>query len=861
MVYPSGHSGWSVEFNLDRDTDARPKDGTLQQTDGTLANSDQSTISVAPGLHCGPAGRRTLIKWIEDNYKLRKKSHHANPGVRACRLWQESQGFSDPVAKAIVDLLKLNGVTANITYKEVFQNHLGKLLSTLIKKSADDKEKLTGLAEKMIAMFQVTEIQPFLCDLLDKLGEIPPFAMGKLLDKTSSAMHFFRIAPIGVKRKILAASPERLYETVAPLIEDALFLLDLGILEDDMKDHPIYNGYHNEYRNIISEIVELIGPPETQSSKIIYFLVQQIIRVMFMRSVLTAKSALTTQEKDKDIKYGMWFEHLPFDATKFKLMESEEDTLSAYKEYAEVAIGLVYNLEGNADETVKSVSGIRCPTNGSWNLSAVRHSITIAYQETYVMKPSEVLEMEPFTPIMQLVSSMADRTSTKLPSEILYRLTKPKKEQKTQLRIKNEMELFDLTFILSHPMVANSILTHTIGNVKDSNSVLISSQNGVDEWMPLLALGFSVHYVAACKYLFEAELHLTGEICCSKAFLKPTNSAGKPVSLTKLLSYVYPLDKTTRQAQNDLPPFLSNLIMPKTIQQGGTDVNTVESELTFHELLLMYLPRMDIGELKKFMSNCVEFYRITGSQLGDTVDVKAEGTVVMRKILEVFHEQTLDPRGHIQRMSTSLEKKPTSGTQKHRMLLEKVHGKFKFMNSTVMGILSNTANITNLFKKTVALKIIAECVKRKPSRPVVKPVLYEQIKRMNLVHLRNPTDYLCLCLTRVGFCAMNLVEFDSLSDFIANVTTQGQLAAFLPLYTLAAKRGTSQGIQQHIYKLQRVGQQIFKRTEDNRKIQIYTSACNNIQAMYNTQEQEGTSESQNRTIDADKNAEKCNTQK
>lgn len=44
-------------------------------------------------------------------------------------------------AKAIVDLLKLNGVPANITYKEVFENHLCKLLSTLIKKSADDKER------------------------------------------------------------------------------------------------------------------------------------------------------------------------------------------------------------------------------------------------------------------------------------------------------------------------------------------------------------------------------------------------------------------------------------------------------------------------------------------------------------------------------------------------------------------------------------------------------------------------------------------------------------------------------------------------------------------------------------------------
>eukprot|EP00371_Babesia_bovis_P002207 XP_001610854.1 hypothetical protein [Babesia bovis T2Bo] len=141
MVYPDGHSGWSVEFNLDRSNDAHPKDESSEQAYTNGLDDEKKVMTVTPGLHCGPAGRRTLIKWIEDNYKMRKKAHHVNPGVRACKLWQDSQGFSEPIAKAIVELLRLNGVTANVTYKDVFENHLCKLFSTLIKKSPDDRER------------------------------------------------------------------------------------------------------------------------------------------------------------------------------------------------------------------------------------------------------------------------------------------------------------------------------------------------------------------------------------------------------------------------------------------------------------------------------------------------------------------------------------------------------------------------------------------------------------------------------------------------------------------------------------------------------------------------------------------------
>lgn len=51
------------------------------------------------------------------------------------------------------------------------------------------------------------------------------------------------------------------------------------------------------------------------------------------------------------------------------------------------------------------------------------------------------------------------------------------------------MELFDVAFILSHPTVIGNILGHTVKYVRNTNVVLISPQSGVEDWLPLLALG------------------------------------------------------------------------------------------------------------------------------------------------------------------------------------------------------------------------------------------------------------------------------------------------------------------------------------------------------------------------------------
>ncbi|EKX73934.1 conserved hypothetical protein [Theileria equi strain WA] len=126
-------SGWSQEFTCTSERLENPPDESR--------NEPEVELKVPSGLHCGPAGRRTLIKWLEDNYKLRRGMHNTNPGVLACRLWQESQGFSDQVSRAIVGLLKLQGIPANVTYQTVFENYLAKQLSTLIKRGPHSQDK------------------------------------------------------------------------------------------------------------------------------------------------------------------------------------------------------------------------------------------------------------------------------------------------------------------------------------------------------------------------------------------------------------------------------------------------------------------------------------------------------------------------------------------------------------------------------------------------------------------------------------------------------------------------------------------------------------------------------------------------
>ncbi|CDR94377.1 hypothetical protein, conserved [Babesia bigemina] len=858
MVCPSG---WSVEFSLERDGASSSEYSALNSPKKSL-NTDDAAISVVPGLHCGPAGRQTLIKWIEDNYKLRKKTQYSNPGALACRLWQESQGFSDPVAKAIVDLLKLNGVPANVTYKEVFEKHLSKLLSTLIKKSADNEERLTALAEKMVAMFQVTEIQPMLCDVLDKLDDIPQFARAKLLANTSSANNFFKIVPIGVKRKLLAASPAKLYATVAPLIEDALFLLDLGIKEEDMKGNVLYKGFHEEYKSIIAEIVNLIGPPKTHTSRVIYFLVQQTIRVMFTRSVLATKSAATRAEKKKDIEYGVWFGDQPFDASNLSRGQAQnDDSFNAYRRHAENSIGILYNLEENADETVKSVSEMRYSGSGCWNLSAIRHSITTLYQETYLLQPEEMQAMEPFISLTHIITCIGDSNVSKLPMEMLQKLAKPSKESKPHpLKIRDDMELFDVAFMLSNPIVASGILSHVLHYVDNTSAVLLSAQTDIHDWLSLLALGLSAHHIAATKFLMEVDLQLSGrnadsasptfagESCVSTALLRAAKSTGKPVSVAKLISYVYPVDRTVRVSE-DVPPILSNVMSVKNAQRDSDPAKTAgadEDEMAFHELLVLYLPRVNIERLRAFIADCAAFCRATETYAEEEAYAR-EATIRIRSILESFDESVCDPKDHLQRAAAIVEKRAAS-TEPNRKpsVLERLHSKFKFINRTVMCILATTANVTNLFMKMMAVRIIASCVQQKVSRPVVKPVLYEKIKRINLIRLRAPTDYIWLCLIRIGFCAMNLLEFDSLTEFIANVTNQGQLCAFLPLYTLAARRGESKAIHRHIDSIHRyappegshgrfrVGQQLFRGQENSRKMARYTCACKQIEEMYNT---------------------------
>lgn len=153
--------------------------------------------------------------------------------------------------------------------------------------------------------------------------------------------------------------------------------------------------------------------------------------------------------------------------------------------------------------------------------------------------------------------------------------------------------------------------------------------------------GLSIHSIAACKFLLEADLYFQGKSCkgdtnCAiendcfcRSFLKPSNSTGKPVSLAKLISYVYPIDKQIRSADKGVPPFLSNLLTMKMPQRepGSSEMrHNNEQEVTFHELLVLYLPRINIEQLKAFISTCTSFCTSVNVANRDVVDMRGRCT-------------------------------------------------------------------------------------------------------------------------------------------------------------------------------------------------------------------------------------------
>ncbi|GIX62954.1 uncharacterized protein BcabD6B2_23890 [Babesia caballi] len=921
MVYPGGHSGWSVEFTPEQDAAARSKHAEALSGATESSKDDESAISVVPGLHCGPAGRRTLLKWIEDNYKLRKKAHHANPGVLACRMWQESQGFSDPVAKAIVDLLRLNGVPANVTYREVFQNHLCKLLSTLITKSADDKERcvsacasnsppqadgtrgengrhVPGHADTAAAVRRAQQARR---NTAGSHGEAagqhelgPALLQGEHIHGRPTLYVLRQIAPIGVKRKILAASPEKLYEAIVPLIEDALFLLDLGILEDDMRSNRLYGGYEADYRAIIAEIVALIGPPQTQAARIVYFLVQQTLRVMFARSVLTVKSVATTHDKNKEIDYGVWFGRFQFEAVRLQVdAAAADDPFAVYRRYAEVSVGLLYNLERNADETVRSVGEMRYSGNGCWNLSAVRHSITTAYEAAYMVPAAEMQAMEPFIGLAQLISSIGDRSAPDLPTDMLHSLAKPRKEKAQHLKIRvgtecccadteqDDMELFDVAFMLSHPVVVNRVLAHVLHYVNETSAVLVSAQNEIGDWISLLSLGkrvqlphqrrlgLSAHYIVGCKFLLEAELQFSGEspgfgylrqveqACFCRSFLKASKSAGKPVSLAKLLSYVYPVDKVLPPADRDLPPFVSNLLTLKPLQPEAARASASDKgDITFHQLLLLYLPRVSVDRLKVFIAQCATFYgTVAPRDTNDASDIK-EAPNVLRNILGAFRELNCDPREHIQRMAAALQKQSEGGARHARQLVERLHGKFKFVNSTVMGVLLATSNITDLFMKLVS---------RAPRRPQpadggensrrLRGAEARKVRRQACSVREDKADErrvpqgarrLLLALPHAGGLLLDEPAGVRLAHGLHRQRRQTGAAVRLPPALRAGSQARRvagdaapprqppqvNNASHRVHLARRLGEQLFSGQENARKLAKYTTACDYIERAY-----------------------------
>ncbi|KAF8821470.1 hypothetical protein IE077_001988, partial [Cardiosporidium cionae] len=171
-------SGWSSSF-----------DGS---STWPLTSVD-SPLLPPTGLHCGPSGRATLLHWLEQNYQLKSDRINENPGVEACKMWQETQGFQDEKAKSIVSFLRTLKISRNRVYKTLFEKYLKKKLLGKIEKSKKPYESLEKIALRMMQMLQVRQMQPLIASMLEKFDELPESLMTFILEDTQAAAQFYNV--------------------------------------------------------------------------------------------------------------------------------------------------------------------------------------------------------------------------------------------------------------------------------------------------------------------------------------------------------------------------------------------------------------------------------------------------------------------------------------------------------------------------------------------------------------------------------------------------------------------------------------------------------------------------------------------
>ncbi|KAK2196768.1 bifunctional Xrn1 [Babesia duncani] len=558
-------SGWSSDFSSLSNSD---------KITGKDRINEQESISVPSGLHCGPAGRRTLIKWIEG-------MDDTNPGVVACRLWQDSQGFSDPVSKAAIDLLRLQGIPANVTYKTLFEQHLSKMLSSLINQSRNSQARLYSIAEKMIGMFQVAEIQPLICDVLDQLDEIPQFALPKLLDDAASANNFYKICNDGLKRKIWATSAVRLYEEMLPLFQEAVLCIQLGVLEPRMHHASFIQSCRERYEIVIEQICQMIGDCKSQASRQVFRLTMRIIKVLYVKSILGDKG-------DFQI-YFTPHDHLD---TALKLN---------WRDLAARSVGICFKslqLE-ELDEAHDSFSS----TDHS-SFCALAHSIISRHQDMHKITSSDMQDLESFYTLWSLVDTVIASPCMSLDNEQIASVLNV---VLGDLRIRDEIDLFDASFVLGHFEFLIKISKYIVTRSININEQLPEDQDTLGQWFSLASLGLSCGYIGACQFLFRAQWN---NDTCIWHFPTETEP-GKPISLSKLLGYTFPYNRSDQMCLDTLPPFFYKIVHGQAsphLSETSPVRNPYEAnKASLRNLLCLYLPMVDVWKFKRAMMDLKAF--------------------------------------------------------------------------------------------------------------------------------------------------------------------------------------------------------------------------------------------------------------
>eukprot|EP00375_Theileria_parva_P003676 XP_766361.1 hypothetical protein [Theileria parva strain Muguga] len=765
-------TGWNIRFS----NQSEKGESYFSEEQIRSERSELSLLKVPSGLHCGPAGRRTLIKWLEDNYKLSRGINNANPGVMACRLWQESQGLPDEVSKAIVGLLKLQGIPTNITYKVLFENYLSKQLSSLMKRHSDSQEKLSMLAEKMISMFQVTQIQPLIVDVLDLLVEIPQSAMSKILEDRYSSHHFYKISTLNIKRKIWAASPEKLNETITPLIFKALFLLRLGVfylinynyfqIFDDQMGNLSTNENLNEYNMLISQMLQLIGDPQAECSRIVYCQTVTILKLLFIKSSLQyktnttkhtnavntntgkGKSGVNKNSEERMVKVSKTAEcSLSFRTERFSEMKNKnlelhytkvlpEDLCNLYTTYANKTIGLSYSYithttdntinyepetidDGNRslndtfhstytvksdyrskqmNDTTDSVkienilenvinldidNDLLYPGRGEHYFSLIRYSLAMKCQEMYKITNSGMKLIEPNFNLLQLINKVHNSVDNNLPTDELISMIN--KNNTYNITVKDDMELFNISFILCNPILYNKVVSYFVYYLFNMDMMLLTSKVEIGYWTALISLDV--------MKINDDDLDLKKIV----SYLKPYTNVCKPVSLKKLLKYIYPIEKDSKLFELKVPPFFSNFLTTNLTTQSSSDnANNCDNSISddsgdknpfrrlgefriesndkeggsaykiveddpdtfFHSLLILYLPKLDSKSVNEFKGSSRSFLNLFRNDSADNNSKETPSSTSVRfnyeenkniilRILEPFDHQKFDSYTHI----------------------------------------------------------------------------------------------------------------------------------------------------------------------------------------------------------------------